>query len=290
MSLFELGASSGQISLADICAAKDIGIETTQSPSVEDLVSFIVRGGWPGAIGMSPRQAALIPREYVENVIRVDIHKLDGIVRDQTKVRKCLHSLARNESTTATTATIRNDIEEADGTSVGINTVTDYLDAFKRIFLTNDIGPFSTFLRSPVRIKQSAKRHFCDPSIAATLLGATEGKLLRDFRTFGFLFESLVLRDLQIYAESLDAKLLHYQDYAGHEIDAVVEFGDGAWSAFEIKLNPALADEAAANLKKIAATFTHNPPISLAVVVGKSGMAYRRDDGVYILPITMLKP
>lgn len=290
MSLFELDDSSGQVSLAEVCAAKDIGVETAPSPDVEDLAAFIVRGGWPGAIGMSPRQAALVPREYVENVIKVDVHKVDGVLRDQAKVRKCLQSLARNESTTATTATIRKDIEEVDGTSVGINTVTDYLDVFRRIFLTNDIGPFSTFLRSPVRIKQSAKRHFCDPSIAAALLGATEGKLLRDFRTFGFLFESLALRDLQIYAEALDAKLYHYQDYAGREIDAIIEFGDGAWSAFEVKLNPAQADEAAANLKKIAAVFKHNPPASLAVVVGKSGMAYRRDDGVYVLPITMLKP
>ena len=290
MSLFELGASTGQVSLADICAAKDIGVETAQSPLVEDLASFIVRGGWPGAIGKSPRQAALIPREYVENVIKVDIHKVDGITRDQSKVRKCLRSLARNESTTATTATIRDDIEEIDDSSVGINTVTDYLDAFRRIFLTNDIEPFSTFLRSPTRIKQSSKRHFCDPSIAAALLGATEGKLLRDFRTFGFLFESLALRDLQIYAEALDARLFHYQDYGGREIDAIVEFGDGAWSAFEIKLNPAQADEAAGNLRKIAALFKNNPPASLAVVVGKSGMAYRRPDGVYVLPITMLKP
>ena len=113
---------------------------------------------------------------------------------------------------------------------------------------------------------------------------------MRDFRTFGLLFESLAIRDLQIYGEALGAKLFHYQDYEGREIDAVLQFDDGAWNAFEIKLNPMQADEAAANLLKIASLFKHNPPTSLAVVVGKSGMAYRRPDGVYVLPLTLLKP
>lgn len=158
------------------------------------------------------------------------------------------------------------------------------------MFLVNDIEPFSTFLRSPSRIKQGAKRHFCDPSIAAALLGASERKLLRDVRTFGFLFESLALRDLQIYAEASGARLFHYQDYDGREIDAVVEREDGAWSAFEIKLNPEHADPAAQRLKKIASIFVRNPPTALAVVVGKSGMAYRRPDGVYVVPLTALKP
>ena len=290
MSLFEKGESSGVVSVSDVCAGKDIGVQTTKSPSLEELVTFVVGGGWPGSIGKLPRQAAAIPREYVENVIKVDMSKLDGIERDQAKVRKCLRSLARNESTTAALATIRDDIEEADAVSLSVNTVGGYLDAFKRIYLTNDIEPFSTFLRSPVRIKQSPKRHFCDPSIAAALLGASGEMLLRDLRTFGFLFESLAIRDLQIYAESIDAKLYHYQDYDGREIDAVIQFDDGTWSAFEIKLNPDDADEAAANLKKVASIFKHNPPTSLSVVVGKSGIAHRREDGVYVLPITSLRP
>ena len=290
MSLFEKGESSGVVSVSDVCAGKDIGVQTTKSPSLEELVAFVVGGGWPGSIGKLPRQAAAIPREYVENVIKVDMSKLDGIERDQAKVRKCLRSLARNESTTVALATIRNDIEEVDATSLSVNTVSEYLDAFRRIYLTNDIEPFSTFLRSPARIKQSPKRHFCDPSIAAALLGASEKMLLRDLRTFGFLFESLAIRDLQIYAESIDAKLYHYQDYDGREIDAVIQFDDGTWSAFEIKLNPDDADEAAANLKKVATVFKHNPPTSLSVVVGKSGIAHRREDGVYVLPITSLRP
>ena len=290
MSLFERGESFGVVSVSDVCSGKDIGVQTVKSPSLEELVSFVICGGWPGSLGKTPRQAAAIPREYVENVIKIDIPKLDGIYRDQAKVRKCLRSLARNESTTVALATIRDDVEECDAVSLSINTVRGYLDAFRRIYLTNDIEPFSTFLRSPTRIKQSVKRHFCDPSIAAALLGASEKMLLRDLRTFGFLFESLAIRDLQIYAESLDARLFHYQDYDGREIDAVIQFDDGAWSAFEVKLNPADVDEAAAKLKKVASIFRHNPPTSLSVVVGKSGIAHRREDGVYVLPITSLRP
>ena len=290
MSLFESGASQGAVSLNDVFAGHDIGVQAIRPPQLEELAELLIRGGWPGSLGMPLRQAALVPREYVENIIKIDINKMDNIEHDQTKVRKCLRSLARNESTTASIATIRDDIEASDESSLGINTVSNYLDAFNRLFLINNIKPFSPFLRSPIRIKQQSKRHFCDPSIAAALLGATERMLLRDVRTFGFLFESLALRDLQIYAETLGAELYHYQDYANHEIDAVIQFPDGTWHALEIKLNPDQADEAAANLKNIAAQFQHNPPASLSVVVGKSGNAYRRTDGVYVLPLTALRP
>ena len=290
MSLWESGDSSGLVSLADVCSGRDIGVQNMECPSVDRLVSLVVRGGWPGALGMSDAQAMAIPREYVENVIRIDIQKLDDVERDPVKVRKCLRSLARNESTTVSTATIRDDIAEVDDTSMGINTVTGYLAAFKRLFLTHDTEPFSPFLRSPVRIKQQVKRRFCDPSIPAALLGATPAMLLRDLRTFGFLFESLAVRDLEIYAESMDARLYHYQDYDNDEFDAVLQFPDGSWSAFEVKFNPADADAAAADLVRIAAKFTRNPPRSLAVVVGKHGIAHRRPDGVYVLPITALRP
>ena len=289
MSLYESGDSSGAVSLAEVCAGKDLPVHASPPPSLEDLARLVLRGGWPASVGKSLRQAIQVPREYVENIIAIDIHKMDGVDRDQTKLRKCLRSLARNESTTASTAAIRDDIAEMDASALSINTVTAYLDAFRRMFLTNDIEPFSPFLRSPMRIKQAPKRHFCDPSIAAALLGATESMLIHDVRTFGFLFESLALRDLQIYAEASGARLYHYQDYGGAEIDAVIQFEDNAWSAFEVKLNPAQADEAADGLKRIAARFQHNPPTALAVVVGKSGNVFRRPDGVYVLPLTCLR-
>lgn len=290
MSLYESGVSDGAVSLSDICSGNDIGVQNLKSPSLEELTEYVVCGGWPGSLGKNNRQAILIPHEYVENVIKIDINKIDDVPRDQVKVRRCLCSLARNESTTASIGTIIGDIAEFDDSSLAENTVSSYLNAFKRMFLTNDIEPFSTFLGSPTRIKQSSKRHFCDPSIAAALLGATPHMLMRDLRTFGVLFESLALRDLQIYAEALDAKLYHYQDYNGREIDAVIQNREGDWTAIEIKLNPQQVDEAAENLKRIAGIFERKPPVSLAVVVGKSGLAYRRPDGVYVVPLTALKP
>lgn len=289
MSLQESGDSACAVSVKDVCDGNDIGVVTVPTPSAERLAELVVRGGWPGAVGLSFEQAASISREYVENIIKIDVHRLDGIERDSEKVRKCLRSLARNESTTATTATIRNDIAEVDESSLGIHTVAAYLDAFRRLFLTNDVAPFSPFLRSPKRIKQMPKHRFCDPSLAAALLEASPKTLMRDMRTFGFLFESLVLRDIEIYAESLDAKLCHYQDYNGGEIDAVIRFSDGTWSGFEVKLNPADVDDAAARLVAIASRFVHNPPRSLAVVVGVHGIAHRRNDGVYVLPVAALK-
>lgn len=290
MSLQECGRSTGVVSLKDVCEGKDIGVQTTPSPELEELIDMVMRGGWPGSIGMSAAQALLIPRDYIENVIDIDMARLDDVERDPVKVRKCLRSLARNESTTASTNTIRDDIAEFDDASLSINTVSDYIGAFNRLFLVRDTKPFSTFLRSPSRIKQMAKRRFCDPSLAAALLKATPKMLLRDLRTFGLLFESLVMRDLEIYAEAMEGELYHYQDYDGDDFDAVIQTPDDGWSAFEIKLDPAQVDEAASTLVRIASKFKHNPPKSLAVIVGKSGIAYRREeDGVYVLPITSLR-
>lgn len=289
MSLQESGDSACAVSVHDVCAGADIGVVKVESPSVEKLIELVTRGGWPGALGLPLEQALLIPLEYVENIVNADVNHLDDIERDPVKVRKCLRSLARNESTTVSTATIRDDIAEYDDMSLSVNTVSTYLSAFSRLFLTHNTEPFSTFLRSPARVKQTPKRRFCDPSIAAALLGATPRMLMHDLRTFGFLFESLAVRDLEIYAEAAGARLFHYQDYDGGEIDAVIQSPDGGWSAFEVKLSPDQVDEAAKDLIKLTSKFTRNPPKSLAVVVGKSGIAYRRDDGVYVLPLTALK-
>ena len=290
MSLQESGHSAGVVSLSDVCKGREIGVQSIQEPSLDELIEFVTRGGWPGGLDKSRAQALLIPRDYIRNIIEVDIQKLDGIERDPVKVLKCLRSLARNESTTASTNTIRNDIAEVDDTSLSINTVTDYIGAFNRLFLVRDTRPFSTFTRSPARVKQQSKRRFCDPSLAAALLGVSPKMLLRDLRTFGLLFESLVLRDLEIYAEAMEGDLYHYQDYDGDDFDAVIQTPDDGWSAFEVKLDPGQVDEAATTLVKIASKFKHNPPTALAVVVGKSGLAYRRpEDGVYVLPITALK-
>ena len=173
-----------------------------------------------------------------------------------------------------------------------METVAAYLDVFERLFLTDNQQPFSTKLRSSVRVKQSEKRHFCDPSLACALLKATPDMLIGDLETFGFLFEALCERDLKIYAESFGAQLYHYQDYAGNEIDAVVELPDGNWCGIEIKLGANKIEEAASNLLHIREEIQKDGgrlPTALCVICGMSNAAYQRPDGVFVVPITALR-
>ena len=179
-----------------------------------------------------------------------------------------------------------------DDEDIDIGTITIYLDIFNRLFLTENQEPFSSNIRSSVRVKQAEKRHFTDPSLACALLRATPEKLIGDLNTLGFLFEALCERDLRIYAESFGAKLYHYQDYANREIDAVIELENGDWCAFEIKLGANKIDEAAENLKKLRDKITADggkPPKICCVICGLTNTAYQREDGVYVVPLTALK-
>ena len=208
-------------------------------------------------------------------------------------MRLLLRSLARNESTTATNRTLMRDIRAVDEEELDSTTVSAYLDIFKRLFLTDNQPPFSSGIRSSVRIKQAEKRHFSDPSLACALLRATPAGLLGDLETLGFLFEALCERDLRIYAESCGAGLYHYQDYKNREIDAVIELPDGQWCAFEIKLGANQIDSAANNLLKIKSQMEAekgNPPSVLCVLCGLSNAAWQRTDDVFVVPITALGP
>ena len=292
MSLYESGDSSGKVSLYNLCHG-ELTQAMTGEVSLKKLIELILRGGWPGSLGLSAQQASLLPTEYLNAVIDDDVYRIDGIKRDTTKMRLLLRSLARNESTTATDKTLINDIKAIDDEDIDRNTVAAYLDIFKRLFLTDNQPPFSTGIRSSVRIKQAEKRHFSDPSLACALLRATPESLLHDLETLGFLFEALCERDLKIYAESFGANLYHYQDYRSREIDAVIELPEGDWCAFEIKLGANQIDAAASNLlgikKQIEADPKGKPPTVLCVLCGMSNAAYRRPDGVFVVPITALK-
>ena len=292
MSLYESGDSSGKVSLYELCHG-NLTQAMTGDVSLKKLIELILRGGWPGSLGLSAQQASLLPAEYLNAVIDDDVYRIDGIKRDTTKMRLLLRSLARNESTTATDKTLIGDIKAIDDEDIDRNTVAAYLDIFKRLFLTDNQPPFSTGIRSSVRIKQAEKRHFSDPSLACALLRATPESLLHDLETLGFLFEALCERDLKIYAESFGANLYHYQDYRNQEIDAVIELPEGDWCAFEIKLGANQIDAAAANLleikKQIEADPKGKPPAVLCVLCGMSNAAYRRPDGVFVVPITALK-
>ena len=215
------------------------------------IIDHIIRGGWPAHIGMDSSLAQLLPRQYIETVILDDISRVEGGIRNLHKIRLLLNSLARNESTSAAKKALKRDMKDRDAEDIDVETVTKYLDALERLFLLDNLPPFSTNIRSSVRVKQSGKRHLADPSLACALMGVTAQSLLSDLETLGFLFEALCERDLKIYAETFDAKLFYYQDYYGNEIDAVVEMPDGSWGAFEIKLGANQLDSAARNLLQI---------------------------------------
>ena len=292
MSLYESGDSSGKVSLKELCGDA-VSPVMTGEVNLKDLIGYIVRGGWPGNINMPVEQASLLPMQYIDAIIDDDIYRIDGIKRNKNKMKLLLRSLARNESTTATNISLARDIKELDDTDIDKDTVADYLDIFKRLFIIDNQIPFSANIRSSNRVKQAEKRHFCDPSIACALLNATPTALINDLQTLGFLFEALCERDLKIYAESFGASLYHYQDYDNREIDAVIELSDGEWCAFEIKLGANQIDAAAKSLldinEKIKKDPKGRPAKILCVICGLSNAAYKRPDGVYVIPITALK-
>ena len=292
MSLYESGHSDGKISLQDICnnQAKNI---FTGEVDLRNLVRLVIAGGWPSNDAMSLKQSELVAKEYVKSLLSEDIFKIDGIKRDVHKIELLLRSLARNESTTATNTLLKRDIKSIDYDDINLDTVTDYLNLFNRLYFIENISPYALKFRSSMRVKQSEKRHFVDPSLPCAILHLSEEKLLNDLEFFGFLFESMVLRDLLTYVDSFGAKLYHYQDYGNNEMDAVIELENGDWCGIEIKLGANQIDEAASNLIKINSSIIkeHGKAAkSLCVICGLSNAAYRRDDGVYVVPITSLKP
>lgn len=292
MSLYESGNSSGKVSLKELCN-NNITTQLLQEVSLEKLATFIVRGGWPENIDVDDEKAHLMPRAYMNSIIKEDLNSLDdGLEYNPHKTELLLRSLARNESTTVSDLSLLKDIVEQDNESMSRNTISKYLDGLNRLFILNNQVPFSSNLRSSLRVKQAEKRHFSDPAMACALLNITKEKLLGDLNTFGFLFEGLVERDLGIYAQSFGAKLFHYQDYKNNEIDAVIELENGDWCAFEIKLGAKKIDEGAENLIKVCDEIVTNggkPPKIKCVICGLSNAVYQRPDGVYVVPITALK-
>lgn len=293
MSLYESGESNGTVSLKDLFQG---GLPSSQAPglALSDLCELVVRGGWPAAVGRPSGRAQRVIKGYVEEVCQSDLTRVDGVRREPEKVIRLLHSLARNAEQATKSKTIIADMTEtaADG-PLAPDTVTDYLGALKRVFVIEEIGGWAPRLRSPLRINKRPKYHFVDPSFPAAILGATRESLSRDLESLGFMFECLCVRDLLIYAEAMDAKLMYYRDQAGLEADVVIEAADGDWAAIEIKLGHSQADKAAKNLKSVSEKVQAagaKPPAFLAVVEGLGGYAYRREDGVLVVPIATLAP
>lgn len=290
MTLFEMGDSSGVVSLralldGDFPAASDPGL------SVNDLAEHVAVGGWPGHLDLSPDRAVKAVRAYLDEIRRVDIGRVDDTRRDPSKVGQFLRSLARNVATHASNSTLAADAGEPDD-GLSRDSVREYLSSLERLMIVDDQPAWAPHLRSKSRVRSAAKRHFVDPSLAVAALRATPDRLLDDLELFGFLFESLVVRDLRVYAEASDAAVLQYRDNTGLEVDAVVEAADGRWLAFEIKLGSGRVDEAAESLIKFADrvdTRRSGEPSALGVIVG-TGFGYLRDDGVGVIPLGCLGP
>jgi len=291
MSLFESGESTGQVSLKKLFAGLP-DIEELSSLTLEDLAYALVRGGWPATI-TGPREAALRrASDYVESIINTDISRVDGVDRNPGRVRALLRSLARGVASMVTLRTIIGDMASNDEL-ISDRTVTAYMNALKRIFVIEDQPAWSPALRSRTAIRTVVKRHFVDPSIAAAVLGATPERLMEDIPTFGILFESLCIRDLRIYASAIGGDVYHYHDRNGLEADAIIQLHTGEWAAVEVKLGGSSLDSAAENLLKLADKVDADrmqKPAFLAVLTGVNSAAYRRDDGVFVIPIGCLGP
>ncbi|MCC8107283.1 MAG: DUF4143 domain-containing protein [Clostridiales bacterium] len=291
MSLYESGESNGTVSLSELFDGKQ-EIESFSELTIEETAYAIVRGGWPASIGESSKTALRHAIDYVEAIINADVSRVDGIKKNPARVRALLRSLSRNISTLATIKTIHDDIAISDtNESLSEKTISQYLNALNRIFVTDNIPAWNPALRSKTAIRTSPKRQFTDPSIAAAVMRLTPERLLDDFNYFGFLFESLCERDLRVYSESIDGEVFHYRDSSGLETDAVITLNDGRWAAVEIKLGSKEIEEAATHLielKNKVNTEKMREPSFLMILTGTE-IAYRRDDGVLIVPIGSLK-
>jgi hypothetical protein len=290
MSLHESGHSTGAVSLASMMAGQRAR-STDPGLDVQEIARRIVAGGWPRLVDAPAEQAMVAMRAYVDEVRRTDIQRLDGVDHDPERVLQLMRSLARNVATMVGIATMARDVAAAEQ-AIDEKTAYRYYSALERLMVVEDQPAWAPHLRSKSRVRVTPKRHFVDPAIAVAVMRATPERLLDDLNLLGFLFESLVIRDLRIYTQAMDAQVLHYQDNTGLEVDAIVEAADGRWGAFEVKLGPSMVDQAATNLLGFADrvdTTKCGPPRFLAVITG-FGLGYARPDGVQVLPVGALGP
>jgi uncharacterized protein len=291
MSLYEKKRSLGRISLADVL---DGGEVSAADPglNVAALAHEIAVGGWPALLDAPAADALVAVRAYLEEIRRSDVQRVDATARDPNKVGRLMMSLARNIATHTPVATLARDAGGSDG-PLKDHTVAGYLDALGRLMVVEDQPAWAPHLRSRYVLRRAAKRHFVDPSLAVAALRATPARLLQDLNLLGLLFESLVVRDLRVYAQASDAQVLQYRDSNNLEVDAIVQASDGRWAAFEIKLGAGLVEGAAANLLKFARqvdTDRSGAPARLGVIVGTGSYGYVRDDGIAVIPIGQLRP
>ena len=293
MSLYESGDSTGDISITDMINGT-ANLKRIGKIELEKIAQLVIRGGWPENINVVVEKQGIIPKSYIDSVIYKDINERKDKKRDPQKMLMLLKSLSRNESSVASNDTLVKDIEEFtddEAMRSSRNTVADYLSVLDSLYLIANQEAFSINYRSSKRIGKSPKRHLVDPSLACACLDLTVSKLMNDLNTFGLLFESLVERDLRIYGEYLDAHLFHFRDnVSGDEVDAILEFADGSYGAFEIKLSHDGIDDAKKSLTKFYKNVSKKPAFMCIIVGYFEAVIQDPETGIYIIPITSLKP
>ena len=285
----ELGYSTGEIRLKDLLESKIVSVYD-EPLSLEKIVQRIVIGGFPSLINKSMRQAREVNQAYVDLVAEVDMSRVSNVKRNPSKVRSLLRSYARNSATLVDVTTLAADIKEKENVDLSRPTIYDYLDALKRLMIIEDQPAWNTHIRSSSSLRKASKRHLSDVALAVAILGINEELLLIDVKFTGFLFESMVVHDLRIYAQANKAKVFHYNDSSGLEVDAIVQKQNGDWCAFEIKLGIGQIEEAAKNLIKFASIIDEkktSKPKSLNIITG-TGISYTRPDGINVISMASL--
>ena len=291
MTLYESGDSTGDVSLASLFESQPIS--GCSDLDLDRLTFLICRGGWPESVNMDDDVALDQAFDYIDAVIRNDMSRVDNIRRDPQKVRMLLRSYARNQGTQISQASISADISSNDTEGVSEETVSEYLQALRKLYVIEDMKAWNPNLRSKTAIRTSDTRYFVDPSLAAASLRIGPQDLINNLNTTGFFFEALAVRDLRVYAESLDGDVYHYKDNLDNECDVVIHLRDGRYALLEVKLGgERLIDEGVRTLKDVLRridTDKMGKPAFMAIITGTERYAYRRDDGIIILPLGALK-
>ncbi len=292
MSLYESGDSTGEVSLKDLFAGVE-EIDGASDLSIDRLAFLVCRGGWPQAVDMREEIALDQARDYYDAVVRSDINRADNVQKNPERVHRLMRSYARNQGSQTPNTVLAQDVAINEEAPLNEETVASYLHALRRIFVIEDMPAWNPNLRSKTAIRTSDTRYYIDPSIAVAALGIGPDDLINDLKTFGFLFEALCVRDLRVFADALNGTVYHYRDKDGQECDAVIHLRNGKYGLIEIKLGgDRLIEEGAKSLRSMAEKIDvekMNAPSFLMVLTGTGDYAYRRQDGVYVVPIGCLK-
>lgn len=294
MSLYESGESTGDVSLSELFNNEDCLLRGTSKLTLNDIAFLICRGGWPMAIDVPEDIALQQAIDYYDAVVNEDISRIDGARKENAYVKRLMRAYARNQGAQISIDTLLNDLLESESFETSNKTATKYINLLKKIFVIEDMEAWNPNLRSKTAIRTSDTRYFVDPSIATAALGIGPNDLINDLKTMGLLFETMAIRDLRVYADLLDANVYHYRDKNGLECDAVIHCRNGSYGLVEIKLGgDKLIDEGAASLKKLSSkidTDKMKKPSFLMVLTANSNVAYKRNDGVIVVPVGALKP